>query len=340
MATPTSETPWEFSTFTGVQNIDALLGGTQWQSTALTFSFPGRRRVLVDREQRRLWPDQRQRRALVGGLPAPGRQRHGSRAHLAAGLAGRVGPELHRVGRQQHDRRRPALRLHLGRRDGRRPGLCLLPRQRAGRRRRLVQHPRQFVHEPVGQGDVRVHHGGARDRPCARAQAPVRPQQPVAHAALPVARLALLHGDELLRRSGEQQLGLQLRADHADGARHPRAADPLRQEHQHQRRQHQLRLRVRRRLSPDDLGCGRHRHHHLPVHRGWRDRPERRRRWRLTAGQCAGRLRFARSGAVRAVQRLDRLRHGDRERRRRLGQRHADRQQRGEQPERQQRQRL
>lgn len=41
MATPTSETPWEFSTFTGVQSIDALLGGTQWQSTALTFSFPG-----------------------------------------------------------------------------------------------------------------------------------------------------------------------------------------------------------------------------------------------------------------------------------------------------------
>lgn len=41
MATPTSETPWEFATFTGVQNIDALLGGTQWVSTALTFSFPG-----------------------------------------------------------------------------------------------------------------------------------------------------------------------------------------------------------------------------------------------------------------------------------------------------------
>lgn len=41
MATPTSETPWTFSNFTGVQNIDALLGGTQWVSKALTFSFPG-----------------------------------------------------------------------------------------------------------------------------------------------------------------------------------------------------------------------------------------------------------------------------------------------------------
>lgn len=41
MATPTSETPWTFSAFTGVQSIDALLGGTQWLSKALTFSFPG-----------------------------------------------------------------------------------------------------------------------------------------------------------------------------------------------------------------------------------------------------------------------------------------------------------
>lgn len=40
MATPTSETPWTFSNFTGVQNVDALLGGTQWVSKALTFSFP------------------------------------------------------------------------------------------------------------------------------------------------------------------------------------------------------------------------------------------------------------------------------------------------------------
>lgn len=40
MATPTSETPWTFTNFTGVQNIDALLGGTQWVSKALTFSFP------------------------------------------------------------------------------------------------------------------------------------------------------------------------------------------------------------------------------------------------------------------------------------------------------------
>lgn len=41
MATPTSETPWTFTDLTGTQNIDALLGGTQWLSKALTFSFPG-----------------------------------------------------------------------------------------------------------------------------------------------------------------------------------------------------------------------------------------------------------------------------------------------------------
>ena len=41
MASPTSETPWTFSDFTGIRNIDALLGGTQWVSKAVTFSFPG-----------------------------------------------------------------------------------------------------------------------------------------------------------------------------------------------------------------------------------------------------------------------------------------------------------
>ncbi|MFT3956987.1 MAG: M10 family metallopeptidase [Piscinibacter sp.] len=41
MASPTSETPWTFSDLTGVRNIDALLGGTQWVSKALTFSSPG-----------------------------------------------------------------------------------------------------------------------------------------------------------------------------------------------------------------------------------------------------------------------------------------------------------
>lgn len=40
MASPTSETPWTFTDLTGVRNIDALLGGTQWVSKAVTFSFP------------------------------------------------------------------------------------------------------------------------------------------------------------------------------------------------------------------------------------------------------------------------------------------------------------
>lgn len=39
MATPTSTTPWENSTFTGVGAVDALLGGTQWSGHSITFSF-------------------------------------------------------------------------------------------------------------------------------------------------------------------------------------------------------------------------------------------------------------------------------------------------------------
>ena len=41
MATPTSIGAWSFSTRTGVDQFDSVLGGTQWSSHTLTFSFPG-----------------------------------------------------------------------------------------------------------------------------------------------------------------------------------------------------------------------------------------------------------------------------------------------------------
>lgn len=41
MATPTSIGAWTFSNTTGVNGIDSLIGGTQWVSRQLTFSFPG-----------------------------------------------------------------------------------------------------------------------------------------------------------------------------------------------------------------------------------------------------------------------------------------------------------
>ncbi|WP_127999027.1 M10 family metallopeptidase [Piscinibacter defluvii] len=41
MATPTSIGAWTFSSTTGINQIDSLIGGTQWESHQLSFSFPG-----------------------------------------------------------------------------------------------------------------------------------------------------------------------------------------------------------------------------------------------------------------------------------------------------------
>ena len=41
MATPNSIGAWTYSTTTGVNQVDSLIGGTQWSSHQLTFSFPG-----------------------------------------------------------------------------------------------------------------------------------------------------------------------------------------------------------------------------------------------------------------------------------------------------------
>lgn len=40
MATPTSSTPWEYSDFTGNANVDALISGTNWSGSTITYSFP------------------------------------------------------------------------------------------------------------------------------------------------------------------------------------------------------------------------------------------------------------------------------------------------------------
>jgi Ca2+-binding RTX toxin-like protein len=39
LATPTSTTPWNYTTLTGIASIDSLLGGTQWAPSTLTYSF-------------------------------------------------------------------------------------------------------------------------------------------------------------------------------------------------------------------------------------------------------------------------------------------------------------
>jgi serralysin len=41
MATPTGGTAWDFSDFSGQNSIDGMLGGIEWGTTTLSFSFPG-----------------------------------------------------------------------------------------------------------------------------------------------------------------------------------------------------------------------------------------------------------------------------------------------------------